>query len=208
MEAPIALAIGAFGASYLWSGYGAASDIAGRPIKPTPEQEYHDKLEDVDRMWMHNASEYGVFAPTHRFETARLPWGSNPNSMPLFSHKTGQSHMDRPVTDTYQQLANGYAHYREDAEETFLANRPQMARRSHQPPYTGFTNEMTLRGAQGETYSTQHMLWSWLPRDPTDSDMVDAVGLMSKAAPPNPLLFNPSADFLAAPGVGFRYSAQ
>ena len=200
MLAPLAIVGGAVAAYQLFG-----KPAPGRPVVPSAKHEFDDKLEDIDEMWMHNAREWGIVAPSIQFETSRVPWGSGGSGMPYYIHRPGESHMDSPVTDTYQQIVNALSHNREDFIRAFAANRPQMARKSAAPAYNGFTDEMTLFGDDGTRYTTQHMNWSWLPKDPSDSDYNDVAGLMAKAAPPDPALFTPTADFMTAPGVGFRY---
>jgi hypothetical protein len=203
MLAPLAIVGGAVAAYQLFGKQHMTGP--GRPVVPSGSFEFDDKLEDIDEMWMHNAREYGIVAPPYQFEASRVPWGPQGSQMPYYIHRPGESHMDSPCTDTYQQIANALSHQREDFIRAFAANRPQMARKQGSPAYNGFTDEMTLFGDDGTRYTTQHMNWSWLPKQPSDSDYNDVAGLMAKAAPPDPALFTPTADFMTAPGVGFRY---
>ena len=200
MLAPLAIVGGAVAAYHV---FGRVPN--GRPIVPSAEHEFTDKLETEEERFMHDSREWGTLAPTHLFEATRLPFRAD--QMPYYVHTPGDSHMDSPVTRVYQQLCNFFSHDREDFVRAFAAHRPQMARKAGVPAYSGFTNEMTLFGDDGQRHTTQHMLWSWLPAQPSDSDYNDVAGLMSKAAPPDPLLFTPQSHFAAAPGVGFRYSS-
>ena len=196
MEAPIAIAAGLFAAYKLVNMPSEETSVDNTASlgSLTPEE-----------IFFLNAQVAGTVTPNHQASASRIPWRDGAG-MPYFVHQPGQSNMDSPVTDTYTQILNAHFLDRKDFEETFQASRPQYARTKGMPPYMGFTGDMKLKGPRGEVYSTQHMNWSWLPTNPTDSDWNDA-GLLAKALPPDPLLFTPNADFATAPGLDFRYSA-
>jgi hypothetical protein len=180
----------------------------GRPANPTKQQEFHGTVDSsLADMYMHNAREWGIPAPNYQMTTQRLPFTVG-DLGPYYQWLPGDNHMDSPVEDAYRRMSNALSHYQTDFEEAFVANRPQVPRKSAQPVYTGFTNEMTMRGADGRAYTTDRMNWQWMPTDPSDSDYSDAMGLMAKYAPADPTLFTASADFMTAPGVDWRYSGH
>ncbi len=177
------------------------------PRNPTAEEDYALGLDRPEVLLMQNAQVAGMIAPQYQAATVRKPWNTG-SAAPYYIHRPGQSHLDSPVTQLYTQILNATYHNRQDFQEQFAASRQQYARKSAQPVYTGFTDEMCITdSASGKKRYTQHMQWSWLPSNPTDSDFNDAA-LMAKAVPPDPLLFTPDANFATAPGLPFRYQPQ
>lgn len=174
-------------------------------VDPTPAEELDGTLLPQEELFMKDALEVGVIAPHFQSNTARVPWNTG-SSAPYYVYQPGDTHLNRPWERTFEQIYNAVYHNRKDFEEAMHANRPQYARASRQPIWTGFTDEMTrVDYYTGDSASTQHMGWSWLGNNPTDADFNDAA-LLAKALPPDPTLFTPTADFATAPGLPFRYA--
>ena len=200
MEAVAVLGAGAYLASALF-----AQPPHSRKVNPSPEEEFEAALMRPEEMQFKNAQYAGMWRPPYQSVTTRLPWGQGGNA-PYYVHRPGQSHLDSPVTQLYTQLINATAHQRKDFQEQLVASRQQYSRPRASAIYQGFSNEMKLPdNVSGGMRQTQHMNWSWMPKDPTDSDFNDAA-LLAKVLPPDPLLFTPEADFATAPGLSFRYA--
>ncbi len=177
--------------------------VAPKPVDQSEEEEFDNALDVPEELFMKQSRDYGIIAPHYGSATARVPWDmQNP---PYYVFQPGVSHLERPVERIYEQYYNAAYHNRKDFEEAVSRNRPQMARDRPQPIYTGFTPEMTAYDrVTGDKMQTQHMAWSWMPDNPTDSEFNDAA-LLAKALPADPLLFTPDANFMTAPGQSFRH---
>lgn len=173
-------------------------------IEHSPEEEFADALDSPEKLLMDNARHTGILAPPFGSATTRVPWDMmNP---PYYVYQPGVSHLERPMERTFEQYFNALHHNRKDFETAVARNRQQIARRRPQPIYTGFTPEMTaFDSVTGDKMQTQHMQWTWMPNNPTDSQYNDAA-LLAKALPADPLLFTPDANFMTAPGLPFRYA--
>ena len=157
-----------------------------------------------EELAMHNALQCGIIAPPYQTTTTRVPW--DPNNAPYYAYQPGVSHMERPLSRCYEQYYNGIHHNRKDFEEAVSRNRPVYQVKRGQAIYTGFTNEMTAYDkVTGDKMQTQHMDWTWMPKNPTDREHNHAA-LMAKALPSDPALFTPNNNFATAPGMDFRYS--
>lgn len=194
MEVPFAIAAAAYLAHQYVTQTTPAPDVfttEGRPLNP-------------EELWMTEYQNNGALAPVTGRPTTQSPLSETDNIM--FFHKPGTSNMENPVTNTYIQLLNGAYVERRDLNMSAMAHRPQYPRKSDTPLWGAFTPELHLTDSlTGEDLSTGYQRMSWLPKDATDSDWND-MALLAHVAPPNPLLFTPDANFMTAPGVGWRYA--
>lgn len=175
-----------------------------RKVMPTEDEEIQMNLDVPEELFMDTALQAGIIAPSFGSATARVPW--DVNNPPYYVFQPGVDHLERPIERTYEQYFNALHHNRKDFEEAVSRNRQQVARRRPQPIYTGFTPEMTAYDSvTGDKMQTQHMEWSWMPNDATDSEVNDAA-LLAKALPSDPLLYTADANFYTAPGLPFRYA--
>lgn len=193
MEVPLAIAAGAF----------ALHKLVASPSY-VPHQREEDNSLNVEDLFEYEAGVNGMPAPWYGASTNFVPFKKG-NGAPYFVYRPGDSPMNAPVTNTHRQILNAKFLDRVDFEVGMNSNMPQFHRKSAQPRYTLFTDELKLTTEQGEKLSTGFVNFSWLPSNPTDADFNDAA-VMAKVAPPDPLLFAPSADFATAPGVDWRYA--
>jgi len=174
---------------------------ASRPFQPLSRDA---PLQTASDLFFTEAQLNGTIAPTYGAGANRLPFKKG-RGEPFFAHIPGRSSADSPVTNTYIQLENANHLSRVDFEQSRAANRPTYMRDRSFPVWTTFTPELNVVANGNEHLSTGFVNWSYLPLNPTDSDYNDA-GVLSKVVPADPLLFTPYANFISAPGVGWRYA--
>ena len=200
MEAPLVIAAGA----YLMHQYVNQPTGKEGPYALDRQTELDRLATEPEQLWMLEYQVNGAPVPNANAPSSRLPVTIEDGT--YFMHKPGVSNMENPVTNTYVQLLNRAYLGRKDFEQSRMAARPQYPRKTAQPLYSGFTDEIRYKDKlSGEVLSTGFQQMSWLPRDPTDSDYNDAA-LLTKVVPPNPLLFTPDANFATAPNVDWRYA--
>lgn len=174
-------------------------DAPQRPVNPT-RAELREQMPETPREFlMHEFRENGMIAPNFASSTNRVPW--DPLNPPYHIHRVGEHHMDNPMEECFTLRTNGLEHNRLDWQEQFVKGRMNVARKTKQPLYNGFSDEMALAPDR----RTQHMGWNFLPALPTDQDYNDAAQL-AKAIPKDPQLFTPDAFYPTASGLPFRYA--
>ena len=170
-----------------------------RPVDASDDELRAQMPETPREFLMHEYRENGMLAPSFGAVSTRTPW--NPANPPYHIHRVGEHHMDNAMEEMFTLRANAQEHQREDWQEQFMKGRMEVARKTKQPLYCGFTREMSLAPDR----STHQMGWSFLPALPTDQDYNDAAQ-MAKTIPKDPQLFTPDAYYATADGLPFRYA--
>jgi hypothetical protein len=181
-------------------------DNGGQPLVDESKEEMQKTmLESPYEMNLHEMRTRGALAPSFGATRARMPW--DPSFPPYYiaSTATGGPN-ESPTERIFHSLANAQEHERLDVAEQIMHHRPHYARKKGQAIWSAFNEELHLEDADPSVppRSTDHVGFQWMPPNPTDSDWNEAA-LLTRAMPPNPVLFTPDAYYMTAPGQPFRH---
>lgn len=172
-------------------------------LHKSPEELRESHLQTPYELELSQSMVLGAIAPPYGSVRGRAPW--NPNFPPYYvSKEVPASPADASVDAIYSLMANATEYNRQTTTEHASRARTHFARHRAAPLWNAFTDEVVVRDPHGPSRRTDRVGFSWMPRNPTDSDWNEA-GLIAKSLPRDPELFAPDGYYMTAPGLPFRY---
>lgn len=174
--------------------------------KATPddcEESVHPEgFQDPKDFLMKEYRRGGMIAPLQMHVHNRMPFRVDQPPYDIFKGVNAEARKN-PSDKMYQYAVNAQDHYRKDFERTLDAGVEYYMPKRGGAIVTTFTRE--LCNPANPSMRTGLINHSWVPPNPTDADWQRA-GALARTLPRDPTLFAPSADFMNAPGLPFRYS--
>lgn len=172
-------------------------------VVPDEEEEIMEQT-NHDEFLYKQFRQNGMIAQKEYPNTGRLPFTLEKGPFSVFNPRamTKDGHMENATQYGYDCMINLQRLKRIDAEEQIAGNEPMFIDKRGGAIPQLFTRE--IYNPANPRQATSIVDWSWVPRNPTDSDF-DRVGRLAKHVPLRPDRFAPDGAFMAAPGQQFRH---
>lgn len=176
-------------------------------IMVSAEEEFYDKQPSPPEEFLYKELRRGgVIFPSWYDSAGRIPWDPQRPPYTLYpANSVTGDHMKDVTERIYGHYQNARWHERMDFEEQTSNDHEYFITKRGQPLPTSFTRE--LHNPSDPNMTTDMINWSWLPPNPQDMDFVRA-GELAKKIPRDPSLFTPESNFMAIPGLTWRYQGR